>query len=172
MARRSILSQLFRQSAGYVFLPHFSNVLIVSACSSGVDSAFLSRSFFYFIQGSYMILWIYFVPPGVFCEINKYVTNYMLLYSTLLCKKVACAAGGDKRFMLSSWEGGGEQNRFDFMDHKDLQWSNISFMPPPPPPPPQYYFCYLSILDTRFPNGEMSASKVNWRDFSSRLLKN
>ena len=31
------------------------------------------------------------------------VTNYMLLYSTLLCKKIARAPGGHKKFMLTKF---------------------------------------------------------------------
>ena len=31
----------------------------------------------------------------------------MLLYSTLLCKKIACAPGGHKKFMLTTVGGGG-----------------------------------------------------------------
>ena len=38
------------------------------------------------------------------------VTNYMLLYSTLLCKKIACAPGGHKKFMLTKLGG---RNRID-----------------------------------------------------------
>ena len=34
-----------------------------------------------------------------------------LLYSTLLCKKIAGAHGGHKRFMLTKLGGGGKQNR-------------------------------------------------------------
>ena len=35
----------------------------------------------------------------------------MLLYSTLLCKKIARAPGGHKKFMLTKLGGGREQNR-------------------------------------------------------------
>ena len=41
---------------------------------------------------------VFFMPP---------VTNYMLLYSTLLCKKIARTPGGHKRFMLTKLRGGG-----------------------------------------------------------------
>ena len=36
------------------------------------------------------------------------VTNYLLLYSTLLCKKIARAPGGHKKFMLTKLGGGAE----------------------------------------------------------------
>ena len=39
-------------------------------------------------------------------------TNYLFLYSTLLCKKLACAPGGHKKFMLTK-RGGGGRNRID-----------------------------------------------------------
>ena len=35
------------------------------------------------------------------------VTNYRLLYSTLLCKKIARAPGGHKKFVLTKLGGGG-----------------------------------------------------------------
>ena len=38
------------------------------------------------------------------------VTNYMLLYSTLLCKKIARPPGGHKKFMLTKLGG---RNRID-----------------------------------------------------------
>ena len=38
------------------------------------------------------------------------VTNYMLLYSTLLCKKIARAPGGHKTFMFTKLGG---RNRID-----------------------------------------------------------
>ena len=47
---------------------------------------------------------IYSAPPPVFLPP---VTNYMLLYSTVLCKKIARAPGGYKRFMLTKLGGGG-----------------------------------------------------------------
>ena len=34
------------------------------------------------------------------------ITNYMLFYSTLLCKKIARAIGGHNRFMLAKLRGG------------------------------------------------------------------
>ena len=37
----------------------------------------------------------------------------MLLYSTLLCEKIARAPGGHKKFMLTKLGGGGGQNRID-----------------------------------------------------------
>ena len=91
-----------------------------------------------------MILWIYFVPPGVFCEINKYVTNYMLLYSTLLCKKVARAAGDDKRFMLSRWGGG---DRIDSILWITKIYNDRILVSCPPPPPSIIFVTYrYSIL--------------------------
>ena len=39
------------------------------------------------------------------------VINYMLLHSTLLCKKIARAPGGHKNLCSLSWGGGGGQNR-------------------------------------------------------------
>ena len=48
---------------------------------------------------------IYSVSPQ--CFLWPPVTNYMLLYSTLLCKKIARVPGGHKRFMLTK-RGGGE----------------------------------------------------------------
>ena len=50
----------------------------------------------------------------------------MLLYSTLLCKKIARAPGGHKRFMLTKLGGGGGGGGCR-IDPK-------VFMPPPPPP--------------------------------------
>ena len=44
-------------------------------------------------------------PPPVF--LWPPVTNYMLLHSTLLCKKIARAPGGHKKFMLTKLGGGG-----------------------------------------------------------------
>ena len=47
-------------------------------------------------------------PPRVFFmtpSYNLYV--YMLLYSKLLCKKIARAPGGQKRFMPTKLGGGG-----------------------------------------------------------------
>ena len=42
--------------------------------------------------------------PQCFCD--PPVTNYMLLYSTLLCKKTARAPGGHKKFILTKLGGG------------------------------------------------------------------
>ena len=53
---------------------------------------------------------ILFRPP-VF--LRPPVTNYMLLYRTLLCKKIARASGGHKRFTLTKLGGGGGANRID-----------------------------------------------------------
>ena len=47
-------------------------------------------------------------PPRVF---TPSVTNYMLLNSTLLCKKIAGAPGGVKNVRPLSWGGGAEQIR-------------------------------------------------------------
>ena len=44
-------------------------------------------------------------PPSVFCD--PPVTNYMLLYSTLVCKKIARAPVGHKKNMLTKLGGGG-----------------------------------------------------------------
>ena len=45
------------------------------------------------------------------------IKNYMLLYSTLLCKKIVRAPGGHKKFMLTKLGGGGGegggQNKID-----------------------------------------------------------
>ena len=46
---------------------------------------------------------VYFRPP---------VINYMLLYSTSLCKKIARAPGGRKKYKLTELGGGG-RNRID-----------------------------------------------------------
>ena len=46
-------------------------------------------------------------PPSVF---TPPVTNYMLLYSTLLCTKIARAPGGVKNISSLRWGG---QNRID-----------------------------------------------------------
>ena len=46
---------------------------------------------------------MFFTPPPP-------VTNYMLLYSTLLHKKIACAPGGVKNISPLSW-GMAKQNR-------------------------------------------------------------
>ena len=48
------------------------------------------------------------LPPPPQCFLRPPVTNYMLLYSTLLCKKIARAPGGHKRFMLTKLGGGGK----------------------------------------------------------------
>ena len=47
-------------------------------------------------------------PPPVFFMTP--VTNYMLLYSTLLCKKITRAPGGHKKFMLTKLGG---RNKID-----------------------------------------------------------
>ena len=54
-------------------------------------------------------------PPSVFCR--PPVTNYMLLYSTLLCKKIGRAPEGHKRFMLTKLGGGGGGDRIDAIIH-------------------------------------------------------
>ena len=46
-----------------------------------------------------------------------------MLYSTLLCKKIARAPGVQKRFMLTKLRGGG--NRIDPKIHFDLQVKSI-----------------------------------------------
>ena len=51
-------------------------------------------------------------PPSVFYA--PPVTNYMLLYSTFLCKKIARAPGGRKKYKPTKLGGGGEQNRYKF----------------------------------------------------------
>ena len=48
------------------------------------------------------------LPPQYF--LRPPVTNYMLLYSRLLCKKVARAPGGRKKYKPTRL-GGWEQNR-------------------------------------------------------------
>ena len=48
---------------------------------------------------------------GPQCFLWPPVRKYLLLYSTLLCKKIARAPGGQKRFILTKLEGGG--NRID-----------------------------------------------------------
>ena len=78
--------------------------------------------------------------PNVFYE--PPITNYMLLYSTLLCKKIARAPGGHKRFVLTKPGGGGKQNRsYDSTVHfqqKFIQYTSQeilgSILSPPPPP--------------------------------------
>ena len=52
-------------------------------------------------------------PPPPQCFLWPPVTNYMLLYSTLLCKKIARAPGGHKKFRLTKRGGGGGRNRID-----------------------------------------------------------
>ena len=50
-------------------------------------------------------------PPPPQCFLWPPVTNYcILLYNTLLCKKIARAPGGHKKFMLTKLVGG---NRLD-----------------------------------------------------------
>ena len=44
---------------------------------------------------------LFFAPP---------VTNYMLLYSTLLCKKIARAPGGREKYKLTKVGGGGAKH--------------------------------------------------------------
>ena len=51
-------------------------------------------------------------PPPPVCFMPP-VTNYMLLYSTLVCKKKACAPVGHKRFMRTKLGGG----RIDPINH-------------------------------------------------------
>ena len=48
---------------------------------------------------------VFYAPPP------PPVTNYMLLYSTLLCKKIARARGGVKNISSLRWGGGAKQNR-------------------------------------------------------------
>ena len=50
-------------------------------------------------------------PPPSQCFLCPPVSNYMLLYSTLLGTKIARAPGGHKRFMLTKLGGGVKQNR-------------------------------------------------------------
>ena len=60
-------------------------------------------------NGKYPINGIYSVspPPPVFFMTPSYKL-YVVIYSTLLCKKIARAPGGHKRFMLTKRGGGGE----------------------------------------------------------------
>ena len=60
---------------------------------------------------------IYSVSLPVFFMTPSY--NLYFLYSTLLCKKIARAPGGHKRFMLTKLGGGG-RNRIDPRN----QWLN------------------------------------------------
>ena len=54
------------------------------------------------------------------CFLLPPVTYYMLLYSALLCKKIAHAPGSHKKFMLTKLGGGGQkQNRSVFFFVKD-----------------------------------------------------
>ena len=63
--------------------------------------------FYITIYGS----WTYSVSAPQ-CFLWPPVTNFILLYSTLLCKKKARAPGGHKKFVLTKLGGGGgEQNR-------------------------------------------------------------
>ena len=50
-----------------------------------------------------------FCSPAVF--FTHPVTKYMLLYSTLLCRKIAHAPGERKRYKPTKLGGGGKQNR-------------------------------------------------------------
>ena len=49
-------------------------------------------------------------PPPPQCVLRPPVTNYMLLYSTLICKKIARVPGGRKKYKLIKLGG---QNRID-----------------------------------------------------------
>ena len=55
---------------------------------------------------------ILFPPPVL---LTPPVTNYMLLYSTLLCKQIERAPGGHKKYELNvgGGGGGGLGNRID-----------------------------------------------------------
>ena len=58
-----------------------------------------------------------FAPPPPQCFLWPPVTNSMLLYSTLLCKKIARAPEGHENLCTLSWDG--EQNRpgkFDIVE--------------------------------------------------------
>ena len=55
------------------------------------------------------------------------VTNSVLLYSTLLCKKIARASGGLKKFMLTKLGGGGggsKRNRSHFSRYFQAKYTN------------------------------------------------
>ena len=56
----------------------------------------------------------------------------MLLYSTLLCKKIARAPGGHKKFVLTKLGGGGGQNRSQetIEQDKQLKISGLSHYSP------------------------------------------
>ena len=54
---------------------------------------------------------IYSVPPPPVFFMTPPVTNSMLLHSTLLCKKIARAPGGQNNLCSLSWGGGAKQNR-------------------------------------------------------------
>ena len=62
-------------------------------------------------------------PPPVFFMTP--VTNYMLLYSTLLYTKIARAPMGHKRFKLTKLGGGGGQKRSEISSFaRGLQTDN------------------------------------------------
>ena len=71
------------------------------------------RQFIQLLKVRFMDLFC-FAPQ---CFLSPPVTNYMLLYSTLLCKKIARAPGGHKKFMLTKLGGGGgaKHNRSRFI---------------------------------------------------------
>ena len=81
---------------------------------------------------------------GPQCFLLPPITNYMLLYSTLLCKNIARAPGSYKRFVLTKLGGGAKQNRsYDSTVHfqqKFIQYTSqeilgsILSLPLSPPP--------------------------------------
>ena len=60
-------------------------------------------------------------PPFIVCY-KPPVTNYVLLYSTLLCENNARAPGGHKTYIPTKLGGGGEQNRSEILIHS-LAWT-------------------------------------------------
>ena len=58
-----------------------------------------SPLFLHYFSGSVMFA----PPPVIFYKLS--VTNYMLLYSTLLCEIIAHAPGGRKRYKSTKLEG-------------------------------------------------------------------
>ena len=78
---------------------------------------------------------------GPQCFLWPPVTIYMLLYSTLLCMKIARAPGGHKKLMLTKLGGGG-RNRIDPINLV----GNLSRSVKSGPPPSNYTSHYGHIM--------------------------
>ena len=104
-------------------------------------------------------------PPPHQCILWPPVSNYMLLYSTLLCKKLSRAPGGHKKFMLTNL---GEQKRsLLWIQKSNSNVGSFLFVPPASlvgayylhPPDARAIFSHYDILC----KGTCSAIGGPWR---------